>query len=27
MQLAPSGHSLMVESPDAVLDALIGFLV
>ena len=26
MQLAPSGHSLMAESPDAVLDALIGFL-
>ncbi|MBI3370988.1 MAG: alpha/beta hydrolase [Betaproteobacteria bacterium] len=24
--LAPSGHSLMAESPDAVLDALIGFL-
>jgi pimeloyl-ACP methyl ester carboxylesterase len=26
VQLAPSGHSLMAESPDAVLDALIGFL-
>lgn len=26
MQLAPSGHSLMAESPDATLDALIGFL-
>jgi pimeloyl-ACP methyl ester carboxylesterase len=26
VQLAPSGHSLRAESPDAVLDALIGFL-
>lgn len=26
MIIAPSGHSLMAESPDAVLDALIGFL-
>lgn len=26
VQIAPSGHSLMAESPDAVLDALIGFL-
>jgi pimeloyl-ACP methyl ester carboxylesterase len=26
IQLAPSGHSLMAESPDAVLDALIEFL-
>jgi pimeloyl-ACP methyl ester carboxylesterase len=26
VQLAPSGHSLMAEAPDAVLDALIGFL-
>ena len=26
VQLAPSGHSMMAESPDAVLDALIGFL-
>jgi len=26
VQLAPSGHSLMVESPDAVLDALATFL-
>jgi pimeloyl-ACP methyl ester carboxylesterase len=25
VQLAPSGHSLMAESPDAVLDALIDF--
>jgi pimeloyl-ACP methyl ester carboxylesterase len=26
VQLAPSGHSLMAEAPDAVLDALIDFL-
>jgi pimeloyl-ACP methyl ester carboxylesterase len=26
VQIAPSGHSLMAESPDAVLDALIDFL-
>jgi pimeloyl-ACP methyl ester carboxylesterase len=26
VQIAPSGHSLMAESPDATLDALIGFL-
>jgi pimeloyl-ACP methyl ester carboxylesterase len=26
VQLRPSGHSLMVESPDDTLDALIGFL-
>ncbi len=26
MQLAPSGHSMMAECPDATLDALIGFL-
>jgi pimeloyl-ACP methyl ester carboxylesterase len=26
VQLAPSGHSLMTEAPDAVLDALIEFL-
>jgi pimeloyl-ACP methyl ester carboxylesterase len=26
VQIAPSGHSLMVESPDAVLDALAAFL-
>jgi pimeloyl-ACP methyl ester carboxylesterase len=26
VQLAPSGHSLMAESPDATLDALIAFL-
>jgi pimeloyl-ACP methyl ester carboxylesterase len=26
VQIAPSGHSLMVESPDAVLDALATFL-
>jgi len=25
VQIAPSGHSLMAESPDAVLDALIDF--
>ena len=25
VQLQPSGHSLMAESPDAVLDALIDF--
>jgi pimeloyl-ACP methyl ester carboxylesterase len=25
VQIAPSGHSLMAESPDATLDALIGF--
>ena len=24
--IAPSGHSLMAEAPDATLDALIGFL-
>jgi pimeloyl-ACP methyl ester carboxylesterase len=26
VQIAPSGHSLMAESPDAVLDALVAFL-
>ncbi|MGH8689383.1 MAG: alpha/beta fold hydrolase [Burkholderiales bacterium] len=26
VEIAPSGHSLMAESPDAVLDALAGFL-
>ncbi len=26
VRIAPSGHSLMAESPDAVLDALIDFL-
>jgi len=26
VQIAPSGHSLMAESPDAVLDALAAFL-
>ena len=26
VQVAVSGHSLMAESPDATLDALIGFL-
>jgi pimeloyl-ACP methyl ester carboxylesterase len=26
VQIAPSGHSLMAESPDAVLDALVEFL-
>jgi pimeloyl-ACP methyl ester carboxylesterase len=26
VQVAPSGHSLMAESPDAVLDALADFL-
>lgn len=26
VQLQPSGHSMMAESPDATLDALIGFL-
>jgi pimeloyl-ACP methyl ester carboxylesterase len=26
VQIAPSGHSLMAESPDATLDALIEFL-
>lgn len=26
VQIAPSGHSLMAEAPDAVLDALIDFL-
>lgn len=26
VQLAPAGHSLMAEAPDATLDALIGFL-
>jgi pimeloyl-ACP methyl ester carboxylesterase len=25
VQLAPSGHSLMAEAPDATLDALIEF--
>jgi pimeloyl-ACP methyl ester carboxylesterase len=25
VQLAPSGHSLMAEAPDATLDALIAF--
>jgi pimeloyl-ACP methyl ester carboxylesterase len=26
VSIAPSGHSLMAEAPDATLDALIGFL-
>ncbi|MNC92019.1 acyl-CoA esterase [compost metagenome] len=26
IRIAGSGHSLMAEAPDAVLDALIGFL-
>jgi pimeloyl-ACP methyl ester carboxylesterase len=26
IELAPSGHALMAEAPDATLDALIGFL-
>ena len=26
VEIAPSGHSLMAEAPDATLDALIGFL-
>jgi pimeloyl-ACP methyl ester carboxylesterase len=26
VEVAPSGHSLMAEAPDATLDALIGFL-
>ena len=26
VEIAPSGHALMAEAPDATLDALIGFI-